>query len=351
MNKFIINHLQIVIPVLGLIVISCSSHSEPPADQSIPVEVYQVHSEQFIPHLTFSGDLLAWQDANLAPSIPGKVERFYVQVGDTVTPGQLLVQLSGEMLTQAQAQLQAAEADYLRAKSLFENNAITPQAFDRTQANYISAKAQRDLAAQAAWIHSPFKGIVAEKFIDPGEMYSPTPQLSDGQLSNPGVIRIINIDTIKVNIDITETEWMELEIGMKAMLYLDIFPDSAWSGQINRIGVNFNSLTRTMPVEIIFPNPDFTLTPGLFGRVSIQLSPRQSIMVPEIAIVYQPGSSKNKLYVVDQNNQVQSREVILGYVDDDRVEITSGLEDGETIVTAGSRNLSDGDHIKITESD
>lgn len=349
MKNIIYRYFKIFLILLSIVLIGCSSQPEPPYDSKIPVEVYPVHSEIFTPHLYFSGDLLPWRDANLAPSIPGRVERFYVQLGDTVKPGQLLVQLSGEMLTQAQAQLQAAEADYYRAKSLLENNAITPQAYDRANANYISAKAQRDLAAQAAWIHSPFKGIVAEKFIEPGEMYTPTPQISDGQLSNPGVIRIINIDTIKVNIDVTETELMELQVGMKAILHLDIFPDSSWIGEINRMGVNFNSLTRTMPVEVIFPNPDFNLTPGMFGRITIQLKPRQTVIIPEIAVVYLSGTSKNQVFMVTEDNRVISREVSLGYVDDDRVEIISGLQEGETIVAAGARNLTDGDQIKIIE--
>ena len=351
MNKINYPCFKISFTIFFIVLLGCSSQPEPPDDSEIPVEVYQVHSEIFTPHLYFSGDLLSWKDANLAPSIPGRVERFYVQLGDTVKPGQLLVQLSGEMLTQAQAQLQAAEADYIRAKSLLENNAITPQAYDRANANYISAQAQRDLAARAAWIHSPFEGIVAEKFIEPGEMYTPTPQISGGEISNPGVIRIINIDTIKVNIDVTETEWMELEVGMKAILHLDIFPDSSWIGEISRIGVNFNSLTRTMPVEVIFPNPDLSLTPGMFGRITIQLKPRQTIIIPEIAVVYLPGTSKNQVFIVTEDDQVKTREITVGYVDDHRVEIISGLQEGETIVAAGARNLTDRDHIKIMESD
>ena len=126
---------QILI-LISLLVLSCTPESNKNLTEinEIPVEIINIKTETYRPKLHYFGTLYANKRASLAPSMPGKVERIYVEVGDSVKKGQLLVRFTQEMLIQAEAQLSAAESDYNRAKYLIERDAITLQAYERAEA-------------------------------------------------------------------------------------------------------------------------------------------------------------------------------------------------------------------------
>ncbi len=344
---------KLILIVIPLFILSCTPDKNETLNEinEIPVEIIKVKTETYSPKLYFVGTLYANRRASLAPGMPGKVERIYVEVGDSVKKGQLLVRFTQEMLIQAEAQLSAAESDYKRAKNLLERDAISLQTYERAEASYLTAKAQRDFSARAALIYAPFSGIITDKMIEEGELFSPTPQMAGGELVSPGVLLLINIDTIKIEIDISENDMLHIRKGQEALLTLDLYPDSIWHGSVSSVGISLNTMTRTIPAAVSFPNENLVLKPGMFGTVFIELDQRRSIWIPEISLVRKPGTDEHFIYVVNENSIVERRSIFLGRSSDDRFEVVTGLKDGEIIVSTGARTLSDGDKVKIVDGD
>lgn len=341
-----------LIIIFVILFISCSKKSEQREQQGIQevsIKVITTEIQTYTPTLKFTGNLVANKKASLSPSIPGKVEQFYVDIGDSVNKNDLLVRFSGELLVQSNAQFNAIKADYDRAVSLFESDLISQQSFDHAESAYLAAQAQRNISYNATIIRAPFPGTITAKMIEEGEMYIPSPTMSAGEIIAPGVIRIVNIDTVKVEIDVSENDYQHLKKHSQAELRVDLFPDTFWLGEITTIDISINVRTRTIPIELSFSNPSHLLKSGMFGDITIKLQEREAIWIPEQCIVREIGTEKYFVYIIDENYIANKREIIIGSISENQTEIIAGLDPGEIITSVGVGTLKDGDEVLIIE--
>ena len=311
----------------------------------VPVEVAAVVRESVSPTLTYAGGIEAGRKALLGAQMAGRVDRIRVAVGDRVRKGDVLVEMGGEQLTQVRAQFAATEKDWQRMQSLLEKGAVTQQAFDQVNAAYEAAKAQYELVRSSTEIRAPFAGVISGKFLDEGEVYTMMPTGAGA----PAIIGIAKLDTVKVNVALSERDRPLVQAGDRALVTVESGRGRTFEGVVARVDPTLDPGSRTATAEIAVPNPTEHLRPGMFAKVTLTLAPRAAIVVTRDALVRQEGTAVFYVYAVD-GGVATRRELKLGESFGSSVEVLGGLEEGETIVTAGRYRLHDGTAVEVVES-
>ena len=309
--------------------------------------------------ISLTGDIEPQYQVVVYSRVSGEVEKLAVDVGDSVEKGGIIAQIEKEKLVlqveRLDASLESAEInlkklcrDYERMKSLFEKNAISQQKMDNIDTVYKSAQAQvKELKAALALagiqlkdstITAPIKGIVARKFVEEGDIVTATSQMKGTPLA-----AIVDMDIIKVVVNVTEGDMSAVRVGQEARVKVDACPDKVFIGRVSNISPVFDSLSRTAPVEIKIANPEHLLRPGMFARVEIITGVHENVLiVPISAIVY--NEDKETLFIL-KGNTAGLREVKTDLSDGEIVEIVSGLSEGEKVIIDGSYGLKDGDRV------
>lgn len=134
--------------------------------------------------------------------------------------------------------------------------------------------------------------------------------------------------------------------GMPVSVALDAFPDETFEGTVNRIYPTVDTNTRTFQAEVRISNPGERIKPGMFARVNFDMGSKHNVVVPDRAVVKQTGSGNKYVYVYS-NGRVSYKKVELGQRLGDSYELISGINDGDTVVTAGQTRLADGLPVKL----
>jgi len=347
-SRLIVLTISMIIIIAA--VVGCSDSKDNSKSSSvetgIPVSTIVAQEQEITPTLDYSGTVEAWTRAALGSEIPGRIVTLNCDVGDVVRKDSLLVKLGSENLIQAQANFNAVKKDWERIKTLRESGTVTQQAYDQMQAAYKAAKAGYEKTLISTQIRAPFNGVITKKYLDVGEVYS----LFPGQAGSPAIIELMQIDTVKVAVAVTESQYHRLTLGQQATLRLDAYPDTQFVGTVSRIDPTVNTKTRTANVEIRFANNSGIIKPGMFGFVSISLPSRSALLVNRDALIKQEGTGI--LYVFKVQNDTASRvNVIIGDNFGGLVEIKSGLEDGDLVVTTGKMKVKTGSKIQVASAE
>ena len=332
---------------LIMVVSGCgdSSNNEKTVTESpaIPVKVVTVVEEEVSRILEYSGTVEPWAEAALGSEIPGRLEYLHCDVGDVVSKDSLLAELGSETLIQARSSFSMIKKDWNRIKTLRENGTVSQQTYDQTKAAFDAAKAAYEKTLASTQIRAPFTGTVTQKFLDEGEVFT----LFPGTAGSPAIIKLMQLDTVKVKIAVTESEYPYISIGQKAKLTLDSYPDTMFEGEVSRIAPTLNTRTRTADVEVMFVNPTGIIKPGMFGLVRVALHPENALLVNRDVLIKQEGTGIFYVYKVESGKSVRS-DVVKGNDYGDRVEIVSGLQPNDTVITAGKMKTKNGSKVKIT---
>ena len=170
-------------------------------------------------------------------------------------------------------------------------------------------------------LFSPMTGVVTKKEIVMGH------RLNEGDMP----YEITDLSRVWVLADAYETDLSRIRLGMPATLSLQAFPDRVFKGKVIFIDPILDPKTRTAKVRIEFPNPKGELKPEMFGEVTLQTEKREGLRIPADAVI--DSGSKKVVFVALGEGKLQPREVQVGPVTGDAVEVLSGLEAGEKVVT------------------
>jgi membrane fusion protein (multidrug efflux system) len=312
--------------------------------EAIPVEVTVPTAGDLEQTLSFSGTIQPWRDASLGAQISGRVEEIIVEVGDDVTSGQLLVQMSGEQLTQAEAQFRSAEKDWRRMKSLLDKGTITQQAFDKVDAGYEAAKASYELVLESTRIKAPFSGTITAKYLEEGEVFT----LMPGAAGSPAILEVMQLDPVKVMLQVAERDLPEIRKGMSVRLSTDAFPQREFVGRVNRVDPTIDPRSRMGGVELQIGNPGRLLKPGMFARVTVVLAEhRNTLTLPAECVLSE--NQETFVYVVN-GGVARKRLVQTGLGTSELVEILSGVTAEDSVIRVGQRIVLPGQEVKIVES-
>jgi len=255
-------------------------------------------------------------------------------------------------IRQREADLQLAETNVERSRSLFERQLLPKQTLDDNEARYQAALAQLDLArAQTTQskarldelrinlantvITSPVNGFVAKRNVDPGAFVSQQSPVAD----------VVDITRVRLVANVVEKDLKELESGNDARVQVDAFPGETFSGRIARVSPVLDPATRTAPIEIEIPNPTFRLKPGMYARVGITTQTKKNALVLPSSAVVDLGGRRGVFQL--QNDTAVFRTVQVGTEQGTLVEILGGLAEGDEVISTGAGALRDGDRVAL----
>lgn len=285
----------------------------------------------------FTSEIEPFKENDITPAAAGvHIDRILVDVGDKVQAGQLLATLDPTQYTQARVQLKTVEDDYNRLLPVYEAGGISAQQIEQ-------AKAQLDVQREAAAnlkknieVRSPISGVVTARNYESGDLFAAQP-----------ILHIMQIDPLKVIVNISEQYFPDVRVGMPVKLLVDIFPDREFEGRVSLIYPALDAATRTFKVEVRVPNADRTLRPGMFARTIFDMGGKPGIMVPDIAVQKQVGSAERYLYVIRGDSVAERRSVTLGRQAGDRIDILSGVAEGEQVAVTALSKLYDGAKVTL----
>jgi len=288
---------------------------------------------------------------NISASSPNRIKAIYVDEGMRVSKGQKLVVLDDvntstyEMqVANAKANLENVQLNYDRAVELLKIGGGTQQNVDQMQLQLTNAKntlasAERTLrnVTENTVLVSPISGVVTARNYDPGDMTASLP-----------ILTVARVQPVKIIINISESELSKVKKGMPAIVNFDTYGDEVFHGTITMVSPTVDVNSRTFGAEVTVQNPDDRILPGMFGRVKLDLGSAEHVVVPDMAVVKQPGSGNHYIYVY-KDGKVSYNKVELGQRLGDSYELLSGVEPGSQVVVSGQSKLTDGSEVGISK--
>ena len=272
--------------IVGLIFFGCASKNENSKSDNlnediVPVKVAKAVKRSYDIILEYAGTVEPYQKARVGAQMSGTIEKIYVKEGDFVKEGQILARMNTQQLTQAKIQYELAESDYKRMKSLFETGSIPEQQLERAKANYEAAKASYELILSNTQIRAPFDGIVTEKLMNEGEVFTLVPTGAGG----PGIVTLMRMDIVKIKLSIAERDFPLIKLNQPAEVIVDVYPDKVFIGKISQKNPAVSSISKTFSAEVEVPNAQFLLRPGKFYSMTFTFVPSESFVCPVITTI------------------------------------------------------------------
>ena len=180
--------------------------------------------------------------------------------------------------------------------------------------------------------------MVTARNNEPGDLFTNTP-----------ILHVMQINPLKVIANVSEQYFRDVKVGMPVDLHVELFPDREFRGTVSLIYPALDPATRTFTVEVKVPNDAETLRPGMYARTTFDMGRKQGVLVPDVAVQKQVGSSEKYLYVV-RDGVAERRAVKVGRQVGDEVDILTGLEPGEQVAVTALSKLSDGVQVEVKEN-
>lgn len=351
--------------IIGLLAVTFLSYgcggndNKMTADNSpaVAVKVSSVSENSSNPFLTVSGKVEAAKSANISTRMMGYVDKIYVQVGDKVRNGQLLlsvnnVDVSAKLaqvnagITEAQAAFNNAEKDYNRYTALFQDNSASRKELDDMTAQFEMAKARLEAARQMknevnaqlsyANIRAPFSGVVTNKFINTGDMANPGMPLLE--VESPGTYQVLAM--------VPESEILTIQKDTKVDVQLKSLGKLV-GGKITEVSTSAKNTGGQYMVKVLLDASDANILSGMYATVQFPIAQESSkaIMIPNEALVY--NGQLTGIYTVSQSNTALLRWLRLGRTVGDKVEVLSGLSADEKYIVSAEGKLYNGVKISL----
>ncbi len=336
----------ITLGMLGFALIRYTVHH--PSEASAPpppktVAVAKVTREDLSRSVTLTAELKPYQDIDVHAKVSGYVNDMKVDIGDQVKAGQVIATLDiAEQeadLAKAEASYQEAKLDYDRIQGIMQKKPglLAQDEVDKARAAFEVAKANREHAkafTDYATIAAPFDGIITKRFADKGALIQAG---TSGSQAVP-LVHLSDNTRLRLVFPVPESIVPQVKIGTPVTVRINATNDTVQS-KIARASGLIDNATRTMDVEVDLDNPALRFTPGMYASVKMDTASQTSAL----AVPVQALSNKEKptVYVVNSKNEVEERPVTLGLQTPDKVEVLSGVSEGEMVIF-GSRNVSPG---------
>jgi RND family efflux transporter MFP subunit len=391
-RKRLIASILLLLSSAGFFLISC--HRTPASDATaVPVaEVASVRHEELSSTLTVAGQFQAFQEVDLHAKVSGYIRHINVDIGDRVKLGQVIAtlevpelnaQLAGTQaevrhsqseITRAESEVVRAEADYVALHAAYTRleqaaqqrpGLIAEQELDDTRGKDQSAAAQVNVAKAAleaskeqlgvshadrqraqtlsdySVVTAPFNGVVTMRYADTGSL------IQAGTASNTQampVVRVAESDLLRLRMPVPESSVPYIREGGAVDIRI-LATDKHFTGRIIRSARSLDPSTRTMLVEVDVANADLSLSPGMYAETVITLQNRPTVLaIPSQAVVQ--NEAQPYVLVVNRANKVEKRAVTLGIQGPEQVEISSGLEEGESVIVTAQSNYQPGETVR-----
>ncbi len=286
-----------------------------------------------------TGTITPVNSVDVSSKVTGLIKETKVQENEAVKAGQVLIVLDDTrlqaQLSQARERLANARANYERNSRLNGIGAVSDQQLDSSRLDYKVAQAAYDDASSQlddTVIRSPIDGVVIGKPIPAGQTVAPG-------IANPMVIlTVADLSQMQINTQVDESDIGKVAVGQKATFTVDAYPGKVFNGIVSSVSQKATITQNVVyyAVTIDVSAGDGELKPTMTARVSINVGESKNALTVPLSAV---KTNKNQQYVVVmRNGQTENVNVTTGLTSDDRVEITSGLGDGDQIVVSQAKN-------------
>ena len=321
--------------------------------------------------LDASGYVVARRKATLSAKILGKVAEVICEEGQKVKAGDIVARLddtnAAASLQQAQAVLSHSKAGfenasryYTRYQGLKEQNAISTDLvenqrilYDQARTQYSVAQAQVEYAAAGlrdTIIRAPFAGVVTVKVAQVGEVVAP--QASGGGDTRTGILTIVDMDSLEVQVDVSENYIERVQVDGDAVIHLDAFPDWDIPGSVIAVIPTADKSKGTVAVRVRIKSKDARILPDMAARVGFMSAPEKGeaqtvsrVSVPPGAVI--ANGKTGSVFVIGADDKIEKREVALGLKTPQAVTILSGLSAGDRLASDNLDKLHDGDRVAV----
>ena len=343
--------------ISGLLLTACSSKDKKATTAStdpvtvtekpaIPVKVTTLSKTKIARTIDYTATVLPFEEVNMAPSTPGRIDKIYIEEGEKVNKGDKLFLMDRTQLYQLKLQLSSLTKDLSRLDTLLKSGSAKQQQYDQMKTQYDVTKTNVDFMEENTLMKAPFTGVVTGKYFENGEIYSGAPTTQSGRSA---VVTVMQVNLLKVNVSISEQYYPLIKKGMKAEITADVYKNEKFKGDVYRISPTISSSTRSFNVELKLPNRNDLLKPGMFVRVSMDLGEVETFVVPANTVLVQEGTNIRFVFVA-RTSTAERIEVTIGKRFDDQLEIiSSNIKEGDMLITEGQAKLINGDKIEITK--
>ena len=252
-----------LIVILVLALFGCSKSKEAKKTQTYTQPSREVTSVKSVQkeinsYTSYSGKLVAENIVNISPVMSAKIDTLKVTEGMFVKKGQLLVVFDNNQLKQTETQFANLKKNYERMKTLYKSNSIDQKSFEEVETGYITMKESLDFLRENTDIVAPIDGVISKITAKEGEIFN--------TMMNPFFIRIVNLDKMKVIVNISDVDIVQIAIGQKAILSVN---NIDYFGKVSYISPEADMMSGTFPCEITINNPKNELKHNQFAKVKI----------------------------------------------------------------------------------
>ena len=313
-----------------------STGAAPVADEAVTIKVCTAQNMGMAINETYTSEILPYKQNDITPAAQGlHIEKILVDVGDKVKEGQVIVTMNRTNLKQLEINLATIEDSYNRMKPVHASGGISDQQMLELENSLNLQREVVDNMRRNSEIKAPISGVVTARNFEDGDLFTSMP-----------ILHIMQINKLKVKANISEQYYPNVKVGDKVSIKVDIFPNEVFEGKVSRINPALDAATRTFGVEITIPNSNERLRPGMFARATFHMGDIEGVMVDDVAVQKQAGSSERFVYVV-KDGAVEKRFVRDGRRVGSKVSIIEGLQAGEVVATTSFVRLEDGKSVNI----
>jgi len=378
---------------------------------TVPVAVEKVAMKSIVETVTANGKIQPETEVKISPDVSGEIVELTVREGDFVQKGTLLFKIKPEMyisardrtvaavntskanLEQAEAQLIQAELSYKRNKSLYDEKTISQSDFEQAEAQYKMALASKESAvfsvksAEASLkeaneqlvkttVYSPMTGTISSLSVELGERV-----IGANMMTGTEVLRVADLNRMEVVVEVNENDIIRVKLGDTAVIDVDAWLDRDFYGVVTEIAnsaktagttadqvTNFNVrvlMLQDSYKDLVTEKNPSPFRPGMSASVDIKTSRKMNILtVPIQSVTTRTDTTKLKmtgveevrtLVFVSDGKYALARDVKTGIQDNTNIEVTSGLNEGEDVISqpfsAISKKLSDSTLIEVVKKE
>lgn len=368
MKKCMKRFIPVLIGLFTLFACDTDHSGDTNNHSKVPVEIMVVETGDIVKSIQYNGDIRAESEVKVFSKIPDRIERYFVEQGDTVGKGDVIARILATTIEQGLRQAEAGllavraqaanmEVEFERAKRLNRESVMSDQQFDLIKTQYEATMAQVKQAEAAvlstkshyrdATVTAPIQGIIAKKYYENGDM---------ANLATP-LVKIVQMDRVKIMVDVTEEDLGRVAVGQEAHITVRSFMNRVFQGTVRKISPVLDPVTRMAEIEILVDNRDGKLKPGMYADVEIITGILDNvIIVPRHATIESNTmeSSEGKDHVVTNfyvykvsDGIARQIKLDVQYINHRHIAVHSILSVGDTLVVSGQNNLRDGMGVSI----
>ncbi len=278
----------------------------------------------------------------------GIVEEIVFEEGQDVAAGDVLIRLDRKKLESAMeessANLRLSQSELVRNEQLYREELISRQEYDQSAARVETLSAVGELRKRElkdAQVLAPFAGVVGARNVSPGQVITREQTLT----------WLVDLDPVKVKFNVPERFLQVARKGQSVSIKVAAYSDRSFKGEVYFVAPFVDIETRNIEVKAMVPNPERLLIPGMFSNLELTLTIREeALVIPEMALFRTLEGDMAMVYVVGADNVAEMRSIAIGERLPGKVEVLSGLELGELVITEGTQKIGPGAPVMISQT-